>query len=213
MAVVVFQWILEKTHSFEACILERRVLDIDSWEAIFAAGDYFNITLSHYVFDTDFRFIWIYPFTGFTLLTRLWICQIRAFASFHGARKTKFASKATSGRTFRKELAKTSDRIWVLLGAGRIFVEVFTIKSVSHENAKMPSFSGKKILFQSHIVRLQGNLPTSRLYPSLFGCLGTSRQEEGLRRYIQKGTHLGMFVDSMGFRSLDGKFVKVSLFS
>ena len=38
------------------------------------------------------------------------------------------------------------------------------------------------------------------IFSHLFGCLGC-RQEKGLRRYIQKGTHLGMFVDSMRFRS------------
>ena len=38
----------------------------------------------------------------------------------------------------------------------------------------------------------------------------TFRQEKGLRRYIHRGTHLGMFVDSMGFRGwLEGAITKV----
>jgi len=60
----------------------------------------------------------------------------------------------------------------------------------------------------------QGDLLESEAEKTKFASKATSgrtfRQEEGLRRYIQKGTHLGMFVDSMGFRGwLEGAITKV----
>lgn len=71
-------------------------------------------------------------------------------------------------------------------------------------NVSMPDF----------LKETQGDLLESEAEKMKFASKATSgrtfRQEKGLRRYIQKGTHLGMFVDSMSLRGwLEGAITKV----